>query len=86
MKFSQGNGKLVEKQNFSNKFDKLMDIIKCQYPIQLCSELGFVKVGNSYAKFQSPRTTFEHPHLFPPNHSIVWRERGVHNIFVLVKS
>ena len=47
VKFSQGQGKLINKQNFSNKLDKLMDIIKCQCPIQLCSELGCVKVGKS---------------------------------------
>ena len=37
VKFSQGKGKLVDKQNFRNKLDKFMDSIKCQCPIQLCS-------------------------------------------------
>ena len=50
VKFSQGKVNLVDKQNFSNKLDKLMDSIKCQCPIQLCSELGFVKVGKKRCK------------------------------------
>ena len=44
--YSMGNGKLKDKENFNNKLDRLMDILHCHCPIQYCSELGCVKVGD----------------------------------------
>ena len=50
VKASLGKGKLVEKQRFISKLDKLVDILNCKCPIKLCTELGCVKEGEDRCK------------------------------------
>ena len=50
VKVSLGKGKLVEKQKFISKLDKLVDILSCRCPIKLCTELGCVKEGEERCK------------------------------------
>ena len=40
LKLAKGVGKIQEKQRFSQKLDKLLDILYCKCPIFLCSEFG----------------------------------------------
>ena len=40
VKVSLGRGKLKDKERFSEKLDKLVDILNCKCPITLCPEYG----------------------------------------------
>ena len=55
VKFSQGRGKLKEKEQFVRKLDKLQDILSCKCPIQFCFKVGCFKVGTHKCK-QSAHT------------------------------
>ena len=50
MEVSMGKVKLSKKVAFTNKLDKLVDILNCKCTIKLCAELGCVKVGEDRCK------------------------------------